>query len=279
MEKLIYTIENEHIKFILLAINSEIKCEQGENTILTIEEEDFTDENIIKKLFEMAGEKVKLKEFKNLLKSASPKKNESKVLMALNFYNILKETVMKGTLKNYEFLKEQAENFKFIDFEFVLLQLTAGKIVKIETVEEMDKIYKETVNFGESERIICSGLRKHFKLNDLDQNTYLFLTNIKRAKLGCEFSEGMICCGSNSEKLEPIQVSNEFLGFNVELENQHNFFKSLPFGCVDFLKKEKYRKIMENFNIKNGKLYFKDKKCIIRGKEIILKTITEGTVS
>ena len=278
MLHLTYRSEEEVFKFILHSINKEFVCFIGETTELTHRQNKFQSDELIDLLFQLAEEPPKISEFKKMQRAPVTKVQTSKILYALNFYLLLEDAIRNGHLKNFSFLSAQASAFPFVNVEFLLLEVTAGKIIKIEVAENMDKLFREEVCFGNSCRIICSGLRHICKMEDLDQNTFLFLTNIKETTFLKETSDGMILCGSNGVIFEPFQVEDNLVGERLELEGIITFFANIPRGKVNFLKKDAYRKIMRNFRVYEGLLYYNDIKCLLKGKELKSKQVMNGTV-
>lgn len=83
------------------------------------------------------------------------------------------------------------QTIPFSDFEKV--ELRVGTITNVETVEKSEKLYKLTVDFGEfGSRTICSGVRHHFKPEELLHKQGVFVFNLApRTMLGIP-SEGMM---------------------------------------------------------------------------------------
>lgn len=98
--------------------------------------------------------------------------------------------------------------------EFAKVNLMVGTIEECQEIEQSDKLYKMQVNFGAlGIRQILSGVRKHFKIEDLKGKQAVFVVNLKpRKMLGLE-SQGMMLTVENADKkfsiLSPqIQVPN-----------------------------------------------------------------------
>ena len=80
------------------------------------------------------------------------------------------------------------------------LDIRVGVITKAWMHEEADKLFCEEIDIGEDEpRQIASGLRAHYKLEDLEGQRVLVLANLKARKLVGFPSHGMVMCASDSE--------------------------------------------------------------------------------
>jgi methionyl-tRNA synthetase len=82
------------------------------------------------------------------------------------------------------------ENIEFGDF--MKLDLRAGEIISAEKIEKADKLLKLTVDIGLEQRIIVSGISKHFKPEDLTGQKVSVVANLAPKKLMGVESEGMI---------------------------------------------------------------------------------------
>lgn len=80
------------------------------------------------------------------------------------------------------------------------LDIRVGRINKVWTHEEADKLYCEEIDVGEDEpRQIASGLRPYLSEEDLDGRKVLVLCNLKTRKLAGFPSHGMVLCASNED--------------------------------------------------------------------------------
>lgn len=77
--------------------------------------------------------------------------------------------------------------------EWCKLDLRVGQIVKVEDIENADKLYKLTIDLGDfGKRIVCAGLKEYYNKNDLlDKRIILFVNLTPRKMRGIE-SQGMI---------------------------------------------------------------------------------------
>ncbi len=85
--------------------------------------------------------------------------------------------------------------------DFLKLDIRVGTITNVETVEGSDKLYKETVDFGEDLGIrqILSGIRKSFTAEDLIGKQSLFIVNLETRVIMGHESQGMILATDNPE--------------------------------------------------------------------------------
>jgi aminoacyl tRNA synthase complex-interacting multifunctional protein 1 len=80
------------------------------------------------------------------------------------------------------------------------LDIRVGRILKVWTHEEADKLYCEEIDVGEDQpRQIASGLRPYLSASDLEGRMVLVLCNLKERKLAGFPSHGMVLCASNED--------------------------------------------------------------------------------
>lgn len=88
------------------------------------------------------------------------------------------------------------------------LDIRVGRINKVWTHDEADKLYCEEIDVGEDEpRQIASGLRPYLSQEDLDGRMVLVLCNLKARKLAGFPSHGMVLCASNEDHTDVKLVS------------------------------------------------------------------------
>lgn len=273
-----YTTNDDDFKFLFYYYNRNIKFQKDSHLSF---DNIFEFDLVVEKLFELANEEFtakKLAEFKKIRKSPIISKNVTEItlLSLLNYINVIKQTLISGTLKN----KEYIDNFTVIlkesldfDPEFYFLDIKAGFIESIEDAEGMDKLYCEKVK-AIKDYFICSGLRGRYPKEDMINKTFLFLLNIKKVKFRTLESEGMICCTGN-EKVEPLKV-NAPQGSKLQLDSFPSLFDDLEYGKVD-LSKNSYKSIFERFKIIDHHLTFKGLKVICNG-EYVITSAKDGDV-
>jgi methionine--tRNA ligase beta chain len=86
------------------------------------------------------------------------------------------------------------------------LDIRVGVIRKAWLHPEADKLFCEEIDIGEdSPRQIASGLREHYRLEDLEGQRVLVLANLKARKLVGFSSHGMVCCSSKNGKVQFVE--------------------------------------------------------------------------
>lgn len=89
--------------------------------------------------------------------------------------------------------EEKLVHKPFIEFEdFEKLELKVGRIIEAEKVENADKLLKFKVDFGTEQRIIVSGVAKHYSPSDLLNKQIVAVLNLKPRKIKGIESQGMI---------------------------------------------------------------------------------------
>ncbi|ELA41712.1 uncharacterized protein VICG_01216 [Vittaforma corneae ATCC 50505] len=202
---------------------------------------------------------------------------EFSLMNILCYINTVKALLASGSLKNKDVIDQFTKLLadKGIDFdpEFYMLEIRAGKITSIQNAEGLDKLYCENVR-ADKDYFICSGLRNVYEKEELLNNTYLFVLNIKKAKFRDLESEGMICC-AEGDRIEALRVDVEE-GSKIELEDHLTIFDNIEYGKVD-LSKNAFRNVLSKFMIVDHCLVFKNTKVKVGGKHILTKT-AEGIV-
>jgi aminoacyl tRNA synthase complex-interacting multifunctional protein 1 len=91
------------------------------------------------------------------------------------------------------------------------LEFKVGKIIKAWVHPEADKLYCEEIDVGEeTPRLIASGLRKHYTLEEMQGRRVVVVSNLKPKKLAGFASFGMVLCAAgscenNDEKVEFVE--------------------------------------------------------------------------
>ena len=88
------------------------------------------------------------------------------------------------------------------------VEMMIGLIHEVEVIEESNKLYKLTVDFGEEEtRTVLSGIRKLITIEGLTGKKVAFVTNLEpRPMLGME-SQAMILAASTDEDFSLLEVN------------------------------------------------------------------------
>ena len=93
--------------------------------------------------------------------------------------------------------------------DFEKLDLRIAKVLKAEKVEKADKLLKLTVQLGNEERTVVSGIAKHYKPEDIVGKNVVVIANLKPVKLRGIMSNGMILAGSTDDALKVITIDDE----------------------------------------------------------------------
>ena len=89
------------------------------------------------------------------------------------------------------------------------IELKVAKIEKVEDIDGADKLYKLTVNLGDENRIICAGIKKHYKKEELQNKKIIVFTNLApRTMRGIE-SQGMLLAAVSDDESQVILISPE----------------------------------------------------------------------
>jgi methionyl-tRNA synthetase len=112
----------------------------------------------------------------------------------------------KPTISKEEPKKD--EGFINID-KFFASKIQVGTIVKAENVDKSDKLLKLFVDLGEENpRQILSGIKAHYKPQELVGTQVCVVSNLKPAKIMGMESYGMILTAQDENKLSLIRPEN-----------------------------------------------------------------------
>lgn len=97
----------------------------------------------------------------------------------------------------------------FSDWEKI--DLRVGKILKVEDIENADKLYKLEVDLGKEigKRTVCAGIKKHYSKDELKNKKVIVFTNLAPRKLKGIESQGMILAAVNEDESKVILLSPE----------------------------------------------------------------------
>ena len=93
--------------------------------------------------------------------------------------------------------------------DFEKLDLRVAKVIKAEKVEKADKLLKLTVQMGNEERVVVSGIAKHYSPEDIIGKNVVVIANLKPVKLRGIMSNGMILAGATDDCLKVVSVDDE----------------------------------------------------------------------
>ncbi|GHS96446.1 methionine--tRNA ligase [Synergistales bacterium] len=88
-----------------------------------------------------------------------------------------------------------------IDIEgFKSVEMRVAQVIKVEEIPRSKNLYKLDVDLGYEKRVICSGIKRFFKPEELEGRRIVMVTNLKPAKLCGIESNGMILAASVHEE-------------------------------------------------------------------------------
>ena len=100
--------------------------------------------------------------------------------------------------ENNEVQNEEKDNH--IDIEdFVKVNLIVGNVVSCEKVKKSKKLLKLSINDGENERTVVSGISQHYTPEEMVGKNVVLVSNLKPVKLCGVESHGMILASQDSE--------------------------------------------------------------------------------
>ena len=91
--------------------------------------------------------------------------------------------------------------------EFKKTELKVGKVLKVEEIEGLDKLYKLTVDLGEEKpRTILAGVKQFLKTKDLKNKNIVVVANLEPKEVRGVTSEGMLLAAED-ENGKPTLIS------------------------------------------------------------------------
>lgn len=218
-------------------------------------------------------------DLKQILKSMSESKdieeneNDPSFLEILLFFMIHKSNSKQKKIET-EFIKKLKNKIKPMNLEFENLEIRTGKIIKIWDHPNADNLYVENVDFGDKILQIVSGLRDKCSKEELLNNYFLFMVNLKKSKLRGEISEGMILCAKGTDKTKPIPAPVNKMG-----EYLYVGFKKIPSNIKKIEKSDpNFNSIMNDLVIKNFKMVFRGYNVMCDDKDVCSDVVSDGIV-
>ncbi len=98
------------------------------------------------------------------------------------------------------------------------IDLRVGLIENVEDIAGKDKLYKLSVDFKESKRIVIAGLKFFFKKEDLLNKKAVFVFNLDPVKLAGINSEAMILAAKNSVNEYKVFFADDSIEQGTKLE-------------------------------------------------------------
>lgn len=105
--------------------------------------------------------------------------------------------------------KKEPEKAEISISDFEKLDLKTAKVIKAEKVEGADKLLKLTVDMGDEERVIVSGIAKNYSPDEMVGKNVIVIANLKPVKLRGIMSNGMILAAENDGELKVLTTDGE----------------------------------------------------------------------
>ena len=87
--------------------------------------------------------------------------------------------------------------------DFIKVDFRVGEIVEARSVEGSDKLIRMIVDFGEmGQRVVFSGIRKHYSPEELSGKKTVFVVNVTPKKIMGEESGAMIFAAEDEDNKE-----------------------------------------------------------------------------
>jgi len=107
--------------------------------------------------------------------------------------NCIKDIIYKQFLLLIRMDSEITNQSNIISFEdFSKIDLRIGRIIKIEDIPKLNKVYKAEVDLGFEKRIVIVGAALYYKPNELEGRLVVICSNLTPKKIGNIESKGMI---------------------------------------------------------------------------------------
>ncbi len=110
---------------------------------------------------------------------------------------------------------EAKEEIEFGDF--MKMQFQVGEIIACEEVKKSKKLLCSQVKIGSQVKQIVSGIKAHYKPEELVGKKVMVLVNLKPAKLAGVLSEGMILCAEDADGNLSIMTPEKSMPSGAEI--------------------------------------------------------------
>ncbi len=136
------------------------------------------------------------------------------------------EEVLEKVAKLHPQEEEAAADEEGIDIEakpeityddFAKLQFQVGEIIACEEVKKSKKLLCSQVKIGSQVRQIVSGIKAHYKPEEMVGKKVMVVTNLKPAKLAGLMSEGMILCAEDAEGNLSLMIPEKEMPAGAEI--------------------------------------------------------------
>ena len=101
--------------------------------------------------------------------------------------------------------------------DFMKMQFQVGEIISCEEVKKSKKLLCSQVKIGSQVRQIISGIKAHYKPEDMVGKKVMVLVNLKPAKLAGVMSEGMILCAEDENGELALMVPDKDMPAGAEI--------------------------------------------------------------
>jgi methionine--tRNA ligase beta chain len=102
--------------------------------------------------------------------------------------------------------------------EWLNIDLRVGLIEKVEEIEGKDKIYKLSVNFGDVQKTVVSGIKPYYKISELENKKVVFVYNLDPATIVGIESQAMILGAMNEDKKYKLMFVDDSVKEGTRLE-------------------------------------------------------------
>ena len=101
--------------------------------------------------------------------------------------------------------------------DFMKMQFQVGEIISCEELKKSKKLLCSQVKIGSQVRQIVSGIKAHYKPEDMVGKKVMVLVNLKPAKLAGVMSEGMILCAEDENGELALMVPDKDMPAGAEI--------------------------------------------------------------
>ncbi len=110
---------------------------------------------------------------------------------------------------------EKKEEITYEDF--AKMQFQVGEIIACEEVKKSKKLLCSQVKIGSEVKQIVSGIKAHYKAEEMVGKKVMVLVNLKPAKLAGVLSEGMLLCAEDAEGKLALMVPEKEMPAGAEI--------------------------------------------------------------
>ncbi|MGM5482584.1 MAG: methionine--tRNA ligase [Nanobdellota archaeon] len=133
------------------------------------------------------------------------------------------------TLENPEMLLEKLEDDVIKKHEEMPFNLKVAKILDVKPHPDADKLLLVQVDLGDEKRQIVAGLKPFYKPEELTGKKIVIVSNLEKAKLRGEKSEGMLLAADDGENVKVVEPEKSEPGERVYIEAHENSESKISF--------------------------------------------------